>query len=341
MDTPRLKGSPQRSDAGLTRTAYHGSRQKSRPNSPRFWTERKQPGAVGRPAGPGAGAPKAGGLTLPASPRRGRQGRGGGRGEPHGHHRSSAPGRPKGSPSSADGEAAPAGGTPAGGKAAAGRSPGAGGTQSPAEGRAKAPGREPPGPKPDRRPEGRREGRSAGRGAKGGPGEATRCTRPKAARSKADRTGRPQQRKAGAKGSRGQRAPAEPRQRRTRAERISRGERPTARPRRQGAMRRTGAAKRRRAPRAEGDPRRGRGPGATGDPECAKRRPKADRGAQPQRVWARDEARAHAGQGGAHSGPGTRPAAMQQRRPTGRSGLKRQLCIPWGPCRWPLCRQAQ
>lgn len=95
------------------------------------------------------------GLALPGAPSGGGRA-GGGRGEGRLHAPCSAPGRAKRSPSSADGEAAPAGGTPAGGskrpQAGARRNP----TRGPQRGKKAANGRrgprgERPGPKPRKR----------------------------------------------------------------------------------------------------------------------------------------------------------------------------------------------
>ena len=104
---------------------------------------------------------------------------------------------------------APAGGPPAGGKRpqAAARGP-----EAPRPGRrpGQAPGREPPGPKPRGGEAGPRDEGQQAAGQGGDPARNPRSARAAPARSKADRTGRPQRSKGKAEAQRGQRAPTEP-----------------------------------------------------------------------------------------------------------------------------------
>ena len=255
----------------------------------------------------GGGSPQGRRPRAPPEPQRGRRGREGRKGEPHGHHRSSAPGSAGGEPKQRGPRTAPAGGTPAGGskrRQAAARSKETPRTRAPKQRPARAAG--------GRGGSGRDPCPGGGPSA---PPPGTRCTRAKAARRKADRTGRPHRSKAGPKGRRAQRAAAE---------RDSAHKRPS-----EGSGGRRAGRRAERGRRADRDPRRGRGPGATGDRECAKRPPQGAKAATPQRVWARVEARAHAARVGpiAAPGPGA-PTSSSEAPYLARRGLVRSTGRP-------------
>ena len=151
---------------------------------------------------------------------------------------------------------------------------------------------------------GRRERRTATRpqrteaGTSERPREGTRCTRPKAERSKGDRTGSPQRREAEAKGRRTQRVPAEPRSGAQAAERQSGGRAQEGQ--REGAAgpERTQHARRSRSGRAPDAewPKRERAAAAKPPGRGTQASPR--RRAKPLWVWVRCEASTHLGLGG-------------------------------------------
>lgn len=175
---------------------------------------------------------------------------------------------------------APPGAPPAGGggrEDAGGRTP-AGGSK-PGAGARRAE-KNAPHPRPKKRPARAAGGRGgSGRdpcpgGGASAPPPGTRCTSPKAARSKGDRTGSPQRSKAGGEGRRAQRAPTE------------RDSAHTGRARAAGGSAQRGAQSGPAAPKRTRHARHSRS-GARADAKCAKRPPTGAKAGTPQRVWAR------------------------------------------------------
>jgi len=274
---------------------------------------RKQPDDEGRPEGPGAGAPKAGGHALPASPQRGRQGRGGGQGRTHRPPQQQRAREPRSGTLAARTEAHR---KPAEARARSQKAPGPEAETSGPKGPRRPRGQEPTAPEAARadgaaiagersegdprreQPRRRPEARSRSGRAQGGPGGATRSAAGSPRRSKGDRSqsgGSPQRSEGEPK-----RSGASERPRSRTAAHTARAGEPggrargaapaTGAKRREGAERRTGAAKRRRARRAGATPRRGRGPGANAGRGVRKKggtgpKPRHDQARIPKRVW--------------------------------------------------------
>lgn len=283
MSSPPDAKSPQGVKAA--QSAPKGSLDAQRTMEERREGQRKHPRLQGGARRAGAGAPKAGGLALPASPQRGRQGRGGGRGEPTATEAAAASDKQH-RQATARAARGPRSESPGG----QGRNTGA--RQGPA-----APGA---GAR-------RRGGHKADEGTPQPGGDPAEEPAKRQSEHVAEQ-GRPN-REPAAGGGRAKRSGASESPRRRAA--------PHKRPSGQAGGEAEGRHQA-RAARAAADPRRGRGPGATGDAECAKRAegaPKGQRGDERPGAKGRTPQRVRGGQRPERAGwapgvgPGTRPAA--------------------------------